>query len=95
MEISYWLDLFYYLCSMEQILREMIERMVGRKMVVPRDFVWLSEKVLERTRQRVSASTLRFAMFRVGIRDDLYIKIIYKWSSENRFFSTEVSLAWK
>ena len=32
---------------MEQILREMIERMVGRKMVVPRDFVWLSEKVLE------------------------------------------------
>ena len=78
MEISYWLDLFYYLCSMEQILREMIERMVGRKMVVPCDFVWLSEKVLERTRQRVSASTLRFAMFRVGIRDDLYIKIIYK-----------------
>ena len=56
----------------------MIERMVGRRMVVPRDFVWLSEKVLERTRQRVSASTLRFAMFRVGIRDDLYIKIIYK-----------------
>ncbi len=56
----------------------MIERMVGRKMVVPRDFVWLSEKVLERTQQRVSASTLRFAMFRVGIRDDLYIKIIYK-----------------
>ena len=44
---------------MEQILREMIERMVGRKMVVPRDFVWLSEKVLERTQQRVSASTLR------------------------------------
>ena len=78
MEISYWLDLFYYLCSMEQILREMIERMVGRKMVVPRDFAWLSEKVLERTRQRVSASTLRFAMFRVGIRDDLHIKIIYK-----------------
>ena len=37
----------------------MIERMVGRKMVVPRDFVWLSEKVLERTQQRVSASTLR------------------------------------
>ena len=44
---------------MEQILREMIERMVGRKRVVPRDFVWLSEKVLERTQQRVSASTLR------------------------------------
>ena len=44
---------------MEQILREMIERMVGRKMLVPRDFVWLSEKVLERTQQRVSASTLR------------------------------------
>lgn len=44
---------------MEQILREMIERMVGRKMVVPRDFAWLSEKVLERTQQRVSASTLR------------------------------------
>ena len=56
----------------------MIERMVGRKMVVPRDFAWLSEKVQERTRQRVSASTLRFVMFRVGIRDDLYIKIIYK-----------------
>ena len=54
-----WLDLFLYLCSMEQILREMIERMVGRKMLVPRDFVWLSEKVLERTQQRVSASTLR------------------------------------
>ena len=33
--------------------------MVGRKMVVPRDFAWLSEKVLERTQQRVSASTLR------------------------------------
>ena len=59
MEISYWLDLFYYLCSMEQILREMIEKMAGRKMVVPRDFVWLSEKVEERTQQRVSASTLR------------------------------------
>lgn len=28
-------------------------------MLVPRDFVWLSEKVLERTQQRVSASTLR------------------------------------
>ena len=27
---------------MEQILREMIERMLGRKMVVPRDFAWLS-----------------------------------------------------
>ena len=54
-----WLDLFLYLCNMEQILREMIERMVGRKMLVPRDFVWLSEKVLERTQQRVSASTLR------------------------------------
>ena len=54
-----WLDLFLYLCSMEQILREMIERMVGRKMLVPRDFVWLSEKVLDRTQQRVSASTLR------------------------------------
>ncbi len=54
-----WLDLFHYLCNMEQILREMIERMVGRKMLVPRDFVWLSEKVLERTQQRVSASTLR------------------------------------
>lgn len=37
----------------------MIEKMVGRKMVVPRDFVWLSEKVEERTQQRVSASTLR------------------------------------
>lgn len=33
--------------------------MVGRKMVVPRDFAWLSEKVEERTQQRVSASTLR------------------------------------
>lgn len=44
---------------MEQILREMIEKMVGRKMVVPRDFAWLSEKVEERTQQRVSASTLR------------------------------------
>ena len=54
-----WLDLFHYLCNMEQILREMIERMLGRKMVVPRDFAWLSEKVLERTQQRVSASTLR------------------------------------
>lgn len=43
-EISYWLDLFYYLCSMEQILREMIEKMVGRKMVVPRDFIWLSQR---------------------------------------------------
>ena len=54
-----WLDLFHYLCNMEQILREMIERMVGRKMLVPRDFAWLSEKVLERTQQRVSASPLR------------------------------------
>ena len=44
---------------MEQILREMIEKMAGRKMVVPRDFAWLSEKVEERTQQRVSASTLR------------------------------------
>ena len=44
---------------MEQMLREMIEKMVGRKMVVPRDFTWLSQKVEERTQQRVSASTLR------------------------------------
>ena len=41
------------------MLREMIEKMVGRKMVVPRDFTWLSQKVEERTQQRVSASTLR------------------------------------
>lgn len=53
------LDMFRYLCNMEQMLREMIEKMVGRKMVVPRDFTWLSQKVEERTQQRVSASTLR------------------------------------
>ena len=52
------LDLFQYLCSMEQILREMIEKMVGRKMVVPRDFVWLSEKVEERTQQIYAATIL-------------------------------------
>ena len=51
--------MFRYLCNMEQMLREMIEKMVGRKMVVPRDFAWLSEKVEEHTQQRVSASTLR------------------------------------
>lgn len=41
--------MFRYLCNMEQMLREMIEKMVGRKMVVPRDFTWLSQKVEERT----------------------------------------------
>lgn len=44
---------------MEQRLREKIEEMLGRKMMVPRDFAWLSERVQERTRQRVSATTLR------------------------------------
>ena len=34
---------------------EAIRLMKGRKMVVPRDFAWLSEKVEERTQQRVSA----------------------------------------
>lgn len=51
--------MFRYLCNMEQMLLEMIEKMVGRKMVVPRDFTWLSQKVEERTQHRVSASTLR------------------------------------
>lgn len=32
---------------MEQRLREKIENMLGRKMTVPRDFVWLSEKLQE------------------------------------------------
>lgn len=44
---------------MEQRLREKIEDMLGHRMTVPRDFAWLSEKLQERTRQRVSATTLR------------------------------------
>lgn len=44
---------------MEQRLRNKIEDTLGRKMELPRDFAWLSEIVQERTRQRVSATTLR------------------------------------
>lgn len=44
---------------MEQLLRNKIEDRVGRRMNVPRDFAWLSEEIEQRTRQRVSASTLR------------------------------------
>ena len=44
---------------MEQLLRDKIEDRVGRRMNVPRDFAWLSEEIEQRTRQRVSASTLR------------------------------------
>ena len=61
---------------MEQILREMIEKMVGRNMVVPRDFAWLSEKVLERTQHRVSASTLRrfWGYVSEGVSDSKFTK---------------------
>lgn len=44
---------------MEQQLRDRIEEMTGRKMTKPRDFAWLSQQLVERTRQRVSESTLR------------------------------------
>lgn len=44
---------------MEQLLRDKIEDRVGRRMNVPRDFAWLSKEIEQRTRQRVSASTLR------------------------------------
>lgn len=44
---------------MEQRLREKIEEMVGRKLLVPRDFAWLSEQLEKHTQQRVSGTTLR------------------------------------
>ena len=44
---------------MENLLRSKIEEMTGRKPVTPRDFAWLCETVMERTRERVSGSTLR------------------------------------
>ena len=54
-----WLDLFQYLCSMEQKLREMIEKMAARNTLVPRDLPCRSETVDQRPQQRVSDSTLR------------------------------------
>lgn len=36
-----------------------IERVAGREMKTPRDFDWLAELVLERTHERISASTLK------------------------------------
>ena len=61
---------------MEQILRERIEEMTGRKMVKPRDFAWLSRQVEERTRQRVSESTLRrfWGYVSEGVKASAYTK---------------------
>lgn len=53
------LPMFYYLCIMEQRLRDKIEEMVGRGLKTPRDFTWLSELIAERVHERVSSSTLR------------------------------------
>lgn len=36
-----------------------IERLAGREMKTPRDFDWLSDLIAERTRERISASTLK------------------------------------
>lgn len=44
---------------MEQRLKQQIEQMVGKPLRVAGDFVRLSERLEQRTRQRVSASTLR------------------------------------
>lgn len=44
---------------MEQRLRDRIEEMTGRTMKTPRDFSWLSRQVEQRTRLRISESTLR------------------------------------
>ena len=62
--------------TMEQLLRERIEEMTGRRMVKPRDFAWLSQRVEERTRQRVSESTLRrfWGYVNEGVRASAYTK---------------------
>ena len=44
---------------MEQLLRDKIEDMTGHRMNLPRDFVWLSERISDRIHERISASTLR------------------------------------
>lgn len=44
---------------MEQKLKEQIEQMLGKPLQVAGDFVRLSERLEQRTRERVSASTLR------------------------------------
>lgn len=44
---------------MNHTLKQKIEEMTGRKMTLPRDFVWLAEAVFARVGQRVSPSTLR------------------------------------
>lgn len=44
---------------MEQRLRDRIEEVTLHAMKTPRDFAWLSERIGERTKLRVSSSTLR------------------------------------
>lgn len=66
----------YIRIKMEQILRERIEEMTGRKMAKPRDFAWLSRQIEERTRQRVSESTLRrfWGYVSEGVKASAYTK---------------------
>lgn len=61
---------------MEQQLRDRIEEMMGRKMKTPRDFAWLSMQVEERTRQRVSGSTLRrfWGYVNEGVKASVFTK---------------------
>lgn len=67
---------FYYLCSMEQRLRDKIEEVVGRKLKTPRDFAWLSEQIAGRTHERVSGSTLRrfWGYVNEGVKASKYTK---------------------
>lgn len=61
---------------MEQRLRDRIEEMMGRTMKTPRDFTWLSRQVEERTRLRVSSSTLRrfWGYVNEGVKASAYTK---------------------
>ena len=49
----------YYLCTMITRLVTEIEKMVGRRMQTPRDFIDLSVKIQERTHDYLSATTLK------------------------------------
>lgn len=61
---------------MEQLLRRKIEETTGHRMAVPRDFAWLAEQIEQRTRQRLSSSTLRrfWGYVNEGVKASTYTK---------------------
>ena len=67
---------FYYLCNMEQRLRNKIEKVVGRLLKTPRDFKGLSELITERIHEPISGSTLRrfWGYVNEGVKASLYTK---------------------